>query len=297
MVAGVLHEFALAAAALAGLLALHHAEGGAHLAHHIAAAAAVGAGLGAGAPGRAAALAIGAGCTPGNADGLGAAVHRLHKAQGQRHTHVRALAGAIGVAAAAGTAEPAKTAAEDVAEDIAQIHAAAKAAEPAALACAIVGVHTGKAKLVVLGLLFGVGEHFIGLVGLLELLLCLFVARIQIRVVLFGYLAVSLFDLILRGALGNAQHLVVIALICHTISPSRRVDTQFFIRVINPQRRPALLSGRAAFQSVAVIRPLCGSSGYRFYYTSLKSASTTPSSPVLPPLPAAPAPGCWPAAC
>ncbi len=130
--AGVLDQLALAAAAGAGLLGLHHAKGGALLAHHIAAAAAVRAGLGAAAGGAAGAVALGALLLAGDGDVLLAAVHGLVKAQGDPHADVLALAGGVGVGLTGRTAKAAETAAEDIAEDIAQIHAvAAKAAKTA----------------------------------------------------------------------------------------------------------------------------------------------------------------------
>src|SRR5699024_6116815 len=80
--AGVLDQLALAAAAGAGLLALHYAKGGALLADGVAAAAAIGAGLRAGARRSAGAVALGALLLPGDGDVLLAAVNRLVKAQG-----------------------------------------------------------------------------------------------------------------------------------------------------------------------------------------------------------------------
>src|SRR5699024_10859047 len=148
--AGVLDDLALAAAAGAGLLALHDSKGGALLLDDIAAAAAVGAGLGLAAGGRAAAAALGAGLLPGDGDVLFAAVDRLVKAQGDAHPDVLALAGGVGVGACAAP-KPAEAAAEDVPGDVPQVHPAkaAEAAGPAALAGRVVGVHPRKAELVV----------------------------------------------------------------------------------------------------------------------------------------------------
>src|SRR5699024_8411069 len=148
--AGVFDDLALAAAAGAGLLALHDAKGGALLLDDIAAAAAVGAGLGLAAGGGAAAVALGAGLLPGDGDVLLAAVDRLVKTEGDPHPDVLALAGGVGVGAGAAAAEPAKAAAEDVPKNVSQVHPAkaAEAACAAALAGCVVGVYARKAELV-----------------------------------------------------------------------------------------------------------------------------------------------------
>ena len=91
---------------------------------------------------------------------------------------------------------------------------ATAAAEGAAGARAVVGIDAGVAELIVPRPLLLIAEHLVGLVHLFELLLGLFVAGVQIGVVLFGLLAVRFLDLILRGALGNTQYLVVIAFFC-----------------------------------------------------------------------------------
>ena len=108
--AGVLYQLALAAAAGAGLLGLHHAKGGALLADHEAAAAAVRAGLGAGTGGTAAAVALGALLLAGDGDVLLAAVHGLVKTQGDAHPDVLPLAGGVGVCLTGRAAKTAETA-------------------------------------------------------------------------------------------------------------------------------------------------------------------------------------------
>ena len=129
--AGVLYQLALAAAAGAGLLGLHHAKGGALLADDKAASAAVRAGLGAAAGGAAGAVALSALLLTGDGDVLLAAVHGLVKAQGDAHPDVLTLAGGVGVSLTGRAAEAAKAAAEDIAKNVAQIHAvAAKTAKP-----------------------------------------------------------------------------------------------------------------------------------------------------------------------
>ena len=87
---------------------------------------------------------------------------------------------------------------------------AAKAAARSA-AEARVGVKGRMTELVVLLALLGVAKHLGGLVELLELLLALLVAGVQVGVVLLGELPVCLFDLVVRGALAHAQDLIVIS--------------------------------------------------------------------------------------
>ena len=78
------------------------------------------------------------------------------------------------------------------------------------------------AVLVVPGLLVRVGEDLIGLVDLLELLLCLFIVRIQVRMILPGHLLICALDLVLGCALVNAQDLVIITFFCcHTCCSSQ----------------------------------------------------------------------------
>ena len=116
--AGVLDELALAAAAGAGLLGLHDAEGRTLLTNDKASAAAVRAGLRAGTGGAAAAVALGALLLAGDGDVLLAAMHRLVKRQGDAHPDVLALAGGVGIRGTARAAKTAEAAAKDVAENI-----------------------------------------------------------------------------------------------------------------------------------------------------------------------------------
>ena len=183
--AGVLDDGAAPAAVGAGLLALHHAKGGALLGHHIAPAAAVRAGLGAGALFAAAAAAVRAGLLPVDGNFFAGAVGGLLEGQDHTGLNVVDLAGGVGVGACTAP-KAAEAAAENVPEDIPQIHAAKAAAETAgaALTRAVVGIHTGKAELVIP----------------------------------FRQLAVGAFDLGIAGVLANAEDLIIIAFICHTIT-------------------------------------------------------------------------------
>jgi hypothetical protein len=112
---------------------------------------------------------------------------------------------------AAATTAPA-TLVEHVAEDVAKgFGKAAKAL--GASAHAAVGVHARMAVLVVGRALVAVGEHLVGLFDLLEFLLGLAccITLIAVGVVLHRQLAIGLLDVVVRGVLGNAQDLVVIA--------------------------------------------------------------------------------------
>ncbi|MNE64413.1 hypothetical protein D3C80_1598260 [compost metagenome] len=62
--------------------------------------------------------------------------------------------------------------------------------------------------------LAGVGEHLVGLVGLLEFLLGRLVVGIAVRVVLHGQTAVGLLQLRLAGAALDTEHLVIVTF-CH----------------------------------------------------------------------------------
>ena len=114
--------------------------------------------------------------------------------------------------AAETAAEPAAAPAEDITEhgeDVVHVHALA--AEATEAACA---TRSCKSELVVLLTLLWVVEHVVGLSSLLELLLSLLVARVAVRVVFYGYLSIGLLYLVLRGALVNTKHLIVISF-CH----------------------------------------------------------------------------------
>ena len=61
------------------------------------------------------------------------------------------------------------------------------------------------------------GQHLVGLVDLLELFFCRFIARVLVGVVLHGKLTVSLLDLRIGCVFLDAQNLIIISfvLICH----------------------------------------------------------------------------------
>jgi len=84
------------------------------------------------------------------------------------------------------------------------------------------------AELVVLNTFLRVGQYFVCLGNLFELLFGLFVPLIFVRMVLDGQLAVGLLDFGFGSIPMNAQHLVVIALfpVCHSCSPWAKAKGQ-----------------------------------------------------------------------
>ena len=228
--AGVLHQLAGAAAAAAGAGGSHDAEGRPLLDAHLAGAAAVGTGLRARAGLAARAAALLAVLDAGDRDLLAAAEGRLLKGDGKAHAQTLALLG--GVAAARSAAAEAEAAAENVAQDVAQVAEIAEAAEAAA-AEAAVGVEGRVPVLVVAGLLVRVGQHLVRLADLLEALLACLVARMQIRVILLGQLAVGLLYFIVSGALAQSEHLIIIAFFRHFYSLRNAVIANLLARVRN----------------------------------------------------------------
>ena len=126
-------------------------------------------------------------------------MHRLFKADGQAHAQILAPHRRVCAAAAAETAaetaaaetEAAATvSAEERGENVAEVEALKARAVTAARTAVFKG---GVTVLVILCLLIRVGEHGIRLVDLLELLLRLLIARIDIGVILLGELIVCFF--------------------------------------------------------------------------------------------------------
>ena len=201
--AGLGDDLARAPAVRAGLL---HAEKAlAHLHRAIAAAGAAGFGLGAGF-GTAAVAGV-AGVPAGDANFGRFALGRLF----QRDFHgVRQVVAPVHLPPAPATS--ATLATEHIAKNIAKSFG--KAAKPfRAWATAHVRVHARVAVLVVGRAFLAVGEHFVGLFDLFELLFRLFgfVPLVAVRVVLHGQLAVGLFNFVVRGGFGYTQDFVKIA--------------------------------------------------------------------------------------
>ena len=74
------------------------------------------------------------------------------------------------------------------------------------------GADAGVAKLVIAPALLWIGEHRVGLGGLLELLFGALVIGIPVGMVLERHLAIGALDLRLTGVLRYAEHVVVVAL-------------------------------------------------------------------------------------
>ena len=96
-------------------------------------------------------------------------------------------------------------------EDIFHRHAAS-----AETACTL---HAGHAELVIALTFLRIRQHFISLSRFLEFLLCLLITGVLIRVILDGFLAVSLFYLFCCSGLLDPQHFIIISFLCHTLSP------------------------------------------------------------------------------
>ncbi len=195
------------------------------------------AGLGAGARLGAAALA-GLAAFPGRDADL-----RVVAARGllQRDLHAVAQVGAaIDLRAATLPRRPPPRLAEDVAEDVAEgLGETAEALAALRAAEALVRVDAGVAVLVVGGPLLAVREHLVGLLGLLELVLGLLVARIAVRVVFHRELAISLLDVVVAGVLRDAQNLVIITL-RHGSSRGLRASNQNAARGWRPRAAAVL---------------------------------------------------------
>jgi len=135
----------------------------------------------------------------------------------QRDLHAVAQVGAaIHLRATAATSALALGLPEDIAKDVAEGlgKAAAKACTARAKAASHVRVDARVAVLVVGSLLLSVGEHLVGLFGLLELVFRFLAVRIAVRVVLHRELAIRLLDLVVARVLTHPEHFVVITF-CH----------------------------------------------------------------------------------
>ena len=193
---------------------LRHTEGSALRRADAAGALAVGADLRRRPRRAAVALAVRALLDAAYGDFLLAAEGGLLEADVELNAYVVALARRVRVAARA--AAEAEYVSEYIAK-VAEIAEAAKAAEACAAAEARAGIKGRVAVLVILRALIVVRQHLVRLVDLLEPLLTGFIARMEVGVVLLGKSAVCLFYLICRGALLQAEHLVVISFFCHIL--------------------------------------------------------------------------------
>ena len=209
----VFDRFAAAAAIGALLGGAHHAEGRALLDVDRPASAAGFAGFGACALLTAGAAANRTGVHTVDAHGLFAALGRLLKGDRDVGRHRGALARRVGI-----LLPSAAEAAEQVAEQIAQIERIAETAEAAervAAAGAEVRIHARVAVLVVARLFLAVGKHLIRLVRFLKLFLGVFVAGVEVRVILLCNLAICFFDFVVARVFAHAEHFVIISFLCH----------------------------------------------------------------------------------
>ena len=173
---------------------------------HLAAAAAQGAAGGLRSRLGAGALAFGTSVLPGELDRLLRAVR--HFIERQLDAGLEVVASARPAPSAAAMASSSKNTSEEIleaghAEDVFDVHSGEV-------------VHAGAAKsfmavLIVLLSLLRIAQDLVGLGALLEFRLRFLVARILVRMVLDRHAAIGALDLVGRGALVNAQDLVVVA--------------------------------------------------------------------------------------
>lgn len=203
---GGIDHFSRAMAAVTGLGGLHHAEGRALADTHLACAVTVGAGFGRGSRRRAGTVTVLTVFDLLIGNGFRTALCRFFKGNSHIGLHIASPARSVGIGPAGASAEAAP---KEAIENIREIKTALEGARASGSAAEI-GVYARMAELVVSGALVTVGQHLIGLVGLLEFDLCLLIPRVQIRVIFFCEGSVRFLDLILRGAFLDSQHLIII---------------------------------------------------------------------------------------
>ena len=161
------------------------------------------------------------------------------------HPQVSPLPGAI-VGPAAGA--PSGTSKEHI-EDVVHAFSAAetaKALEPAAEGVAgtragpSAVLESGMAVLVIGRSLLGIAEDTVGFIGLFEFIRCFRIVFVQVRVILPGQFVVGLFQFIGCGVFGNAQHLIVVSLLCHPYLPLGKLISCRRQRLPHPLRRRRL---------------------------------------------------------
>ena len=139
-----------------------------------------------------------------------AAKCRFFKRQLQVILQVAAALGRILALRAASSAKAAETTAGEHIEDVFKTAEAAIARARAAHARILM------TELIIACALLRIGQDFVSLVDLFKPRFGFLVVGVQVRVAGLGRLAVCFFDLVIRGALGYAQHLVIISFICHS---------------------------------------------------------------------------------
>ncbi|MNF47597.1 hypothetical protein D3C84_288040 [compost metagenome] len=133
---------------------------------------------------------------------------------------VAQIAAALGAATL--TATPAgatEEVAEHIAEDIGEIRPAKAGATRAAHA----RIHPGMPVLIVGRTLAGIGQYFVGLVGILEQIFRRFIVGIAVRVMLHRQAPVGLFQLRFAGAALDTEHLVIITFSHKSLTPLNRI--------------------------------------------------------------------------
>ena len=199
-------DLALAAAVGAGAHAHHAAEHGILRESDLPFAAAAGARFICRAALRARAAAGGAGLVARIADLLHAALGGVH--EGKAHLELDVLA--RGIALHGGIAAEAL---EDAVENVAE----APAAETAE-ACAAHAAHARMLLFIVVGsALLLIGEHFVRLVDLLELLCGELIVGVKVGVILLDELFIRRLDLLLRRVLAHAENFVIVLFFCHAL--------------------------------------------------------------------------------
>ena len=98
-----------------------------------------------------------------------------------------------------------KEVAEHVTEDVGEIR-------PAATAATHLRIDAGMTVLIVSRALAGIGQYFVGLIGLFELLFRRFIVGIAVRVMLHCQAAIGLLQLRLAGAALDTQNFIKITL-------------------------------------------------------------------------------------
>ena len=113
-------------------------------------------------------------------------------------------------------AEAAKTAATaEHIEYITEIEAAKTVESTGAASEAGIWIHSGMAEPIVFALFIRIRQNRIGFVHFFELLFCLFVVGIPVRMILHGHLTECLLDFIIRCALLKSKHFVIISFFSH----------------------------------------------------------------------------------
>ena len=150
----------------------------------------------------------------------GNALAGLHKGKVETDCNISAALGSVGVCASGGCA--AHSAAEEGIKNITEIKALTrKSAEAAhsACSCTIRRVNACVAELVIALTLLRVRENIVGFINLFEFFRRFRVVGMQVRVILLCHFSVGFLYFIIRSALGNTQHFIVITFFCHKIIP------------------------------------------------------------------------------